>query len=210
MRETPRRFNVLRPVAVLALALGSVAVVDVLNESPTQQQAAEQTATKPWLNVSFILPKISTKIQEGIVSESLHPWQKTPVFIEMPTTTTTTTITAPPPTATTTTAPLPPTSFSTETASDGLTDAEIVGWTNTANCEEPGGFAYYAEGPNYYGSIGISGGNWLIYGPRVPGYGATFDRTNATPEEQMEVAEEIQSSPPTWPGEPSCADYKGW
>jgi len=75
----------------------------------------------------------------------------------------------------------------------GVTCAQFAAWTRVANCEEPGGWATYAEGPEFYGSLGIDVQNWATYG-------SAFNETNATPDEQIVVAEAIESNPPDQDG----------
>ncbi|MDE1904908.1 MAG: transglycosylase family protein [Rhodospirillales bacterium] len=71
-------------------------------------------------------------------------------------------------------------------------------WDAVAMCEEGGwSLAVYQHGPTYWGNLGISGQNWDTYGAGV-------DRNNATPAQQVMVAERIQSNPPDQHG---CA---GW
>ncbi len=55
----------------------------------------------------------------------------------------------------------------------------------------------YQYGPTYWGNLGISGPAWDQYG-----YGV--DRNNATPAQQVMVAQRIQANPPDQNG---CA---GW
>ena len=76
-------------------------------------------------------------------------------------------------------------------------------WDRVAMCEEggwgPGDLQHpgYQHGPTYFGNLGISAPAWDEYGGGI-------DRNNATPAEQVMVAERIQSNPPDQNG---CA---GW
>lgn len=70
-------------------------------------------------------------------------------------------------------------------------------WTKVAICEE-GSWSNYAEGPNFYGSLGISAAAWSEYGSQ-------FDRTNATPEQQIEVGTAIVGS--NVPDQSGCASW---
>jgi len=79
----------------------------------------------------------------------------------------------------------------------GVTEAQFAAWSKVAVCEE-GSWANYQEGPNYYGSLGISSAAWDEYGQGV-------GRVDATPDQQIEVALRIQSQAPDQAG--TCS---GW
>jgi hypothetical protein len=57
-----------------------------------------------------------------------------------------------------------------------------------AMCEE-GGWGTYAEGQSSYGSLGLSAAAW-------DEFGSMFDRTAASPDEQILVATNVSSSAP--------------
>ena len=86
----------------------------------------------------------------------------------------------------------PPSSLASQT-----TDDLYAEWTKVAICEE-GSWSNYAEGPNFYGSLGISTAAWSEYGSQ-------FDRTNATPEQQIEVGTAIVGS--NVPDQSGCAAW---
>ena len=60
----------------------------------------------------------------------------------------------------------------------GVSCAQFEAWSSVASCEE-GGWGNYAEGPSYYGSLGESSALWDGF--------PQYDRTNATPDEQIVV-----------------------
>ena len=73
---------------------------------------------------------------------------------------------------------------------DTVTPAQRAAWDRVAMCEEGGN--WQADGPRFSGGLGITRANWAIYG----GLQYAADAAEATPDEQIMVAERIQSSPP--------------
>ena len=71
-----------------------------------------------------------------------------------------------------------------------VTPAEMTVWSRVSACEENGN--WYMRGPYFSGGLGISNVNWLAYG------GTQFapNAADATPTEQIIVAQRIQSDPP--------------
>ena len=57
---------------------------------------------------------------------------------------------------------------------------------------------HYAEGPNYYGNIGLSSAAW-------DEYGAGVDRTSATPDQQILIGEAIVGA--DTPDQDGCASW---
>ena len=73
---------------------------------------------------------------------------------------------------------------------DTVTPAERAAWQRVAICEEGGN--WQADGPRFSGGLGITRSNWAIYGGlRYAPRGAL-----ATPDEQIMVAQRIQSNAP--------------
>ena len=79
-----------------------------------------------------------------------------------------------------------------------MTPAERIEWTRVAVCEEGGD--WQANGPLYSGGLGISRSNWVAYG----GLEFAQDGAQATPDQQIMVAERIQQDPPD---QGSCAAW---
>ena len=73
---------------------------------------------------------------------------------------------------------------------DTVTPAQRAAWDRVAMCEEGGNWA--ADGPRFSGGLGISRANWVIYG----GLQYASRGALATPDEQIMVAERIQSYAP--------------
>lgn len=80
----------------------------------------------------------------------------------------------------------------------GVTLAQFQAWSRVATCEE-GSWGNYSEGPNYFGSLGISSAAWDEFGDGI-------DRTSATPDQQILVAERIEGNGSV-PDQNGCA---GW
>jgi hypothetical protein len=80
-----------------------------------------------------------------------------------------------------------------------LNDSQRVAWVRVANCEESGN--WYADGGSYSGGLGISRTNWQSYG------GGMYSNTGAeaTPDEQILIAQRIQYNPPDQSG--YCASW---
>jgi hypothetical protein len=57
-------------------------------------------------------------------------------------------------------------------------------------CEEGGN--WQADGPRFSGGLGITRANWVAYG----GQAFAQSGAQATPDQQIQVAQRIQSSPP--------------
>jgi hypothetical protein len=102
----------------------------------------------------------------------------TPGHLIVPPSTTTTTTTIP---ATTTTTSIPP-----PLVSDGV----MAQWNKVAMCEEGGN--WHVRGATYSGGLGISNYNWGAYGGTQFAYSAA----DASPEQQVIVAQRIQTNPP--------------
>jgi hypothetical protein len=79
-----------------------------------------------------------------------------------------------------------------------VTPYQRAAWERVAMCEESGNWA--ADGSVFSGGLGISRANWAAFG----GYAFASEGAMATEDEQILVAERIQSSPPDQGG---CA---GW
>jgi hypothetical protein len=77
---------------------------------------------------------------------------------------------------------------------DTVTAAQRAAWERVAMCEEGG--SWTSDGGAFSGGLGISRTNWDAYG------GTQFapDGAEATEDEQIMVAERIQSSPPDQDG----------
>jgi hypothetical protein len=84
------------------------------------------------------------------------------------------------------------------TSWDTVTPYQRAAWERVAMCEESGNWA--ADGSVFSGGLGISRANWAAFG----GYAFASEGAMATEDEQILVAERIQSSPPDQGG---CA---GW
>jgi len=71
-----------------------------------------------------------------------------------------------------------------------VTPAEMTVWSRVCVCEEHGN--WYVRGPYFSGGLGISNVNWRAYG------GTQFapSAADATPAEQIIIAQRIQSDPP--------------
>jgi hypothetical protein len=79
-------------------------------------------------------------------------------------------------------------------AAKQVTPQEFVAWSKVNVCEEGGN--WYVKGSEYSGGLGISNYNWGAY------HGERFapNASQATPDEQIVIAERIQSNPPDQDG----------
>jgi Transglycosylase-like domain len=84
------------------------------------------------------------------------------------------------------------------TTNDPVTPGQREAWEQVALCEEGGD--WYADGPEFSGGLGITRANWDAYG------GLAFARegAEATEDQQIQIAERIEPSPPD---EDGC---RGW
>lgn len=73
---------------------------------------------------------------------------------------------------------------------DTVTPAQRAAWNRVAICEEGGN--WQADGPRFSGGLGISRANWAIYG----GLQYASEGAMAQPDQQIMVAERIQSTAP--------------
>jgi hypothetical protein len=73
---------------------------------------------------------------------------------------------------------------------DTVTPGQRAAWERVAMCEEGGN--WQADGPRFSGGLGITRANWAIYG----GLQYASEGAMATEDQQIMVAERIQSSPP--------------
>jgi hypothetical protein len=71
-----------------------------------------------------------------------------------------------------------------------VSPAEFSAWSKVNECEEGG--KWHIRGSTYAGGLGISVVNWHIYG----GDYYTTSAADATPAEQIKIAEKIQPNPP--------------
>jgi hypothetical protein len=85
---------------------------------------------------------------------------------------------------------LPYTSTSAPTAGDTVTPAERAAWERVAVCEEGGNWG--ADNGSFSGGLGITRTNWIAYG----GGAYAPEGAMATEDEQIMVAERIQSTAP--------------
>ena len=81
---------------------------------------------------------------------------------------------------------------------DTVTPSERAGWERVALCEEGGNWA--SSGPRFSGGLGISRANWRAFG----GDQYAPEGALATEDQQIMVAERIESTPPDQAG---C---RGW
>ncbi|HEY1645089.1 MAG TPA: transglycosylase family protein [Candidatus Saccharimonadales bacterium] len=94
-----------------------------------------------------------------------------------------------PTTTTTTTQPMTPAEY----AASKVTPLEFKEWSTVNNCEEHGNWHVYGA---ISGGLGIKEPNWISFGGQLM-FG---NEANATPDEQIVVAMEIQSNPPDQSG----------
>ena len=73
---------------------------------------------------------------------------------------------------------------------DSVTPAQRAAWSRVASCEEGGNWE--ADGPRFSGGLGITRANWANYG----GLQYAPSAAQATPDQQIMVAERILYSPP--------------
>ena len=73
---------------------------------------------------------------------------------------------------------------------DTVSPAQRAAWDRVARCEEGGN--WQADGPRFSGGLGITRANWAEYG----GLQYASAAARATPDQQIMVAERIQSYPP--------------
>src|SRR5665213_3325275 len=73
---------------------------------------------------------------------------------------------------------------------DTVSPAQRAAWDRVAGCEEGGN--WQADGPRFSGGLGITRTNWAEYG----GLQYASAAARATPDQQIMVAERIQSYPP--------------
>jgi hypothetical protein len=85
-------------------------------------------------------------------------------------------------------------------AAGEVTPEEFAAWSKVNICEESGN--WHVRGSKYSGGLGISNENWTAY--HKPGYPESA--ADATPAEQIVVAERIQKNPPDQHG----CDPGGW
>jgi hypothetical protein len=71
-----------------------------------------------------------------------------------------------------------------------VTPYQRAAWDRVAMCEEGGN--WQSDGSRFSGGLGITRSNWAIYG----GEQYAPEAAEATPDEQIMVAERIQASPP--------------
>ena len=81
---------------------------------------------------------------------------------------------------------------------DTVTPYQRAAWDRVAMCEEGGD--WQADGSRFSGGLGITRSNWADYG----GLQYASEAAEATPDEQIMVAERIQSYPPDQDG---CASW---
>jgi hypothetical protein len=81
---------------------------------------------------------------------------------------------------------------------DTVTPAQRSAWNRVAVCEEGGN--WQADGSRFSGGLGITRTNWSIYG----GLQYASSASQATPDQQIMVAQRIQYSPPDQYG---CASW---
>jgi hypothetical protein len=77
---------------------------------------------------------------------------------------------------------------------DTVTPGQRAEWDRVAMCEEGGN--WQSEGPRFSGGLGITRANWDIYG----GLQYAPSAGEATPDQQIMVAQRIQSYPPDQDG----------
>ena len=77
---------------------------------------------------------------------------------------------------------------------DTVTPDQRAAWDRVAMCEEGGN--WQADGSRFSGGLGITRTNWSIYG----GLQYASSAAQATPDQQIMVAERIQSYPPDQQG----------
>ncbi len=86
--------------------------------------------------------------------------------------------------------PVPAAAPAVTASTDTVTPAQRAAWERVALCEEGG--SWTADGGRFSGGLGISRANWAAYGgTQYAAIGAA-----ATEDQQIMVAERIQSSPP--------------
>ena len=172
--------------SVLATKDSSSSVKSAKNGSWTFSHVRLET-TAASLNIAGIMRYMS-----GIHTE-------TPSFASPPPPTST------PPAPPTASVPLTSTSGICEPPYDpsdgtGVTCAEYLAWSRVSLCESGGwGTANYAQGPNYFGNLGISSAAW-------DEYGSGFDRSSSSPDIQIIVAERIEGDAVV----PDQGDCVGW
>jgi CBS domain-containing protein len=79
-------------------------------------------------------------------------------------------------------------------STDTVTPEQRAAWERVAMCEEGGNWT--TDGGRFSGGLGISRANWDAYG----GTQYAAEGAEATPDQQIMVAERIQSSPPDQDG----------
>ena len=86
--------------------------------------------------------------------------------------------------------PVLPTTPSAVPPGDTVTAGERAAWQRVAICEEGGKWNF--RGSLFSGGLGISQANWAAYG----GQRFAYDAADATPDQQIMVAQRIQFDPP--------------
>jgi len=140
---------------------------------------------------------------EAPLAASTHPSDQLTAFVrpDPATTTSTTTSTLPDlhmaiarltshPAVTNDVAPVIPKPPPAPVVIDTVTPAQRSAWDRVAMCEEGGN--WQADGSRFSGGLGITRANWSIYG----GLRYAPSGAQATPDEQIMVAQRIQYSPP--------------
>jgi hypothetical protein len=198
-------------------AIVSIAFIIILIQAVTEQPAVavnrtttpSKAATPAQMSHSTLAAYRALDAAAPSEAKSLMPFDLNAALLadlaakSAPTKTTVAAPTAPAPASPTqSTAPVAPTTTTTTAPApavpagpvDTVTPEERAAWEQVAMCEEGGDWSY--DGSEFSGGLGISRANWIAYG----GQEFAPEGAMATEDEQIMVAERIQSYAPDQDG----------
>ena len=166
-------------VAIIPIALITVGILTLAaTEQPARADAPTSSGTK---TASLVVPATQSVAHQSLTS--VEPaTSSTGIVLDL----NTKLLAVPAPVVV---APPPPPAAPVGPA-DTVTPDERAAWSHVAMCEEGGNWAY--DGGRFSGGLGITRTNWAAYG----GDEFASEGALATPDQQIMVAERIQSSPP--------------
>jgi hypothetical protein len=178
-------------IALVAIIPIALITVGTLTLAATEQPARADTPTSSGASTaSLVVPATKSVAHQSLTS--VEPTTgSTGIVLDL----NTKLLAVPAPVVTPPPAPTPPAPVG---PVDTVTPDQRAAWTRVAICEEGGNWSY--DSGRFSGGLGITRTNWAAYG------GEEFapEGAEATPDEQIMVAERIQSTPPDQYG---CA---GW
>jgi resuscitation-promoting factor RpfA len=171
--------------AIIPVALITVSTLTQAATAPPARAVTPSPGTNAPATV-ITMPAHQLAASRGLITDgSVLGRSSLLLNLNAPSTLAADTTPAPVPVATPAPAPAPPTA-----AVDTVTPEQRAAWERVAMCEEGGNWS--AGGSRFSGGLGITRSNWDAYG------GQQFAPVGAmaTEDQQIMVAERIQSSPP--------------